>query len=529
MHIVLYCFLFLLNVGQVWLTFLIVHNDIYGVQLYIFGTNIYRRRNYDALMVYSVYDNVMNNVDHVRDWLDALKAGSDRLEKKKKGIPIVDNVLSALIPNDAKDDPHESAPNHSTGHDLLFLFGVVDEKIKSKLSSGRASSFFFRAEKRGEQELVDGIIDVLFFSAEERQVLRNDPLVRLLIPNPPGAYNFTVISAMGIITEGKRGTELEAAFERLKRVRGVDTIRADTGTARSFEYNASKIEKAIEAAVEIKKPYGLLGYSQGCANILMTESYLLSGSPAQQKLLTTPNATLVCRQLLFSAANGSMHGAASDAKAQKLIVMCEDDLKYHQGYFSRAFISSMLEAVNGVMDSASFQKFLGGAQSMLPEGVKAFWREAQHLPNVPTCVLRGVLEEHTTPEALEMTANLLTKQSGSALHDSQVHVYDAVGHPIYTKNRNGCILQACDMGGAIQRTHHWSPLDAEVEFIRTKRDVDQCSFECSKDRHVFPWVDVNARFGVIKYANVHNTKHNDAFCMSSGSRKEGSTATSNDC
>ena len=314
---------------------------------------------------------------------------------------------------------------------------------------------------------------------------------------------------MGIITEGKQGTELEAAFDRLKKTRDVDTIRADTGTARSFEYNAGKIEKAIEAAVQMKKPYGLLGYSQGCANILMTESYLLSGSPAQQRLLTTPSSKLVCRQLLFSAANGSMHGEASDAKAQKLIVMCEDDLNYHQGYFSRAFISSMLEAVNGVMDSASFQKFLGGAQSMLPEGVKAFWREAQHLPNVPTCVLRGVLEEHTTPESLEMTANLLTKQSGSALHDSQVHVYDAVGHPIYTKNRNGCILQACDMGGAIQRTHHWSPLDAEVEFIRTKRDVDQCSFECAKDRHVFPWVDVNARFGVIKYvAVVVNSKTN---------------------
>ena len=131
---------------------------------------------------------------------------------------------------------------------------------------------------------------------------------------------------------------------------------------------------------------------------------------------------------------------------------------------------------------------------------QAFWREAQHLSHVPTCVIRGVLEKHTTPESLEMTCNLLTKQSGSALHDSQVHVYDAVGYPIYTKNRNGRILQACDMGGAVQRTHHWSPLDAEVEFIRTKRDENYCVFDCAKDRHIFPWIDVNARFGIIKYS-----------------------------
>ena len=94
---------------------------------------------------------------------------------------------------------------------------------------------------------------------------------------------------------------------------------------------------------------------------------------------------------------------------------------------------------------------------------------------------------------------MLAKQSGSALHDSQVHVYDAVGHPVYVKNRNGRILKSTDMGGSIQRTHHWSPLSDEVEFVRTKRDVQQGIFDCAKDRHIFPWVDVNARFSIIKY------------------------------
>jgi len=95
---------------------------------------------------------------------------------------------------------------------------------------------------------------------------------------------------------------------------------------------------------------------------------------------------------------------------------------------------------------------------------------------------------------------MLTKQSGSALHDSQVHVFDAVGHPVYHQNRNGKILKNCEVGaGVIQRTHHWSPLKEEVEFIRTSRDHDLASFDCAKDRHIIPWVDVNTRFGFIKY------------------------------
>jgi hypothetical protein len=83
---------------------------------------------------------------------------------------------------------------------------------------------------------------------------------------------------MGVITEGSKGLELAAALYRLEGERGVKTIRADTGTARSFEYNASKIEQAVEKAVELRQPYGLLGYSQGCANVLTAESLLLSGN-----------------------------------------------------------------------------------------------------------------------------------------------------------------------------------------------------------------------------------------------------------
>ena len=366
------------------------------------------RRNYDALMIKSIYDNVIEDVDGVRRWLDCQKNGQESAVE-------VDFTISKASSNDG-------SINHM---------------------NASFSPFFANAEDHGEKDLVDAIIDAVFFEEDEKDTLKNDPLVRLLIPNPPGNYNFTIVTAMGVITEGKQGLELEPAFLRLLEKRNVRTIRSDTGTARSLEFNASKIEDAIEIAVKLKKPFGLLGYSQGCANSLSAESLLLSGTPRQQQYLNM----LVCRQLIFSAANGSSHGPALEAKIHRLFVMCEEFFKYQQGYCSRAFISAVLEVLTGVLDSAAFQKVIcGGGGTFLHEGNRAFWREAQHLAHIPTSVLRGVQEPYNTPESLELISNLLTKQAGSPLHDSQVHVYDAVGHPVYTHNRNGRILQKCDMG-----------------------------------------------------------------------------------
>ena len=82
---------------------------------------------------------------------------------------------------------------------------------------------------------------------------------------------------------------------------------------------------------------------------------------------------------------------------------------------------------------------------------------------------------------------------------SKIAVFDAVGYPVYHINRNAKLLRRCAIGdGAIQRTHHWSPLSDEVEFVRTANDVEMASFDCAKDRHVFPWVEVNYRFGFIR-------------------------------
>jgi len=428
------------------------------------------RRNYDALMVLSVFENCRDNVDQVRPWLDAMLDGARTEEGVRREARAASVVYDEVAP------ARVSSATSAAGEYFQALAWADEGKINVA-------------------EVVSNVLDCLFYDEAELESLKKDPLVFLLIPNEEGLYEFSIISAMGVITEGAKGTEMEDAYQRLKAKRGVQTIRADTATVRSFEYNASKIEEAIEKAVELDMPYGYVGYSQGCANCLTAESLMLSGTPKQKKMLEG----LVGRQLLFSAANGSLHGSCSDKKAQTLIIQGEQAFKQHQGYFSKAFISAVLGSLNDGMDSAACQKFLGGAQSMLPAGCRAFWREAQHKDDVPTCVIRGVLEDHTTPEALDMLSNALTKQSGSGLHDSQVHVYDAVGHPVYTKNRNGRVMRLNDMGGGVQRTHHWSPLNKEVEKVTTSRDERRKSFECAKDRHIVPFCDVNARFGVISY------------------------------
>lgn len=49
------------------------------------------------------------------------------------------------------------------------------------------------------------------------------------------------------------------------------------------------------------------------------------------------------------------------------------------------------------------------------------------------------------------------------------------------------------------RSATWLPhLGAQVLFLITARDDPRAMFDTPKDRHVFPWLEVNTRFGVIQ-------------------------------
>ena len=341
-----------------------------------------------------------------------------------------------------------------------------------------------------EQELIDAVIDVLYYYEEDRMRLKADPLVRWLLDPPPGRYDFTVVSCMGVITQGAHGPELKDAYRRLTEQRGVRVIRADTQTARSLEFNARKVE---EAASQVTTPWGYIGYSQGCANGLMAESRMLGGSPDQQAIVSG----LRSRNLLFSAINGSAHGTCGDWKFLRAMVEGDKFLKYYQAVLSRKAIDFALRNIKMLLDSRPFVHSLGGIGSLSHDGVRSLGRDGQFRGDVPTTIIRGIVEPETLPEALEMLANWLTQEVGSTEHDTQVTAWEAVGHPVWVGSDYGRLLQRCDMGGLVQRTHHWSPLSYAVDFATTARDRRLAVYETPKDRHVFPWVEVNARFGII--------------------------------
>eukprot|EP00746_Dinoflagellata_sp_MGD_P020080 gnl/MRDRNA2_/MRDRNA2_14673_c0_seq1.p1 gnl/MRDRNA2_/MRDRNA2_14673_c0~~gnl/MRDRNA2_/MRDRNA2_14673_c0_seq1.p1 ORF type:complete len:1041 (+),score=177.80 gnl/MRDRNA2_/MRDRNA2_14673_c0_seq1:429-3125(+) len=390
-------------------------------------------------------------------------------------------------------------------HEALMILSVVrnvqqdDDEVRGWLSvQPGASQSTLVQHKWGtgnwdnEQWLVDLIISVLYYFDEDREKLRKDPLVRLLLENPADdRYDFSVVSCMGIVTEGAAGLEMEQAYRRMRERRGVEFVRADTG-CRSLEYNSSKIQEAIR---QVKtEAWGYIGYSQGCANSLMAESRLCTGTPEQRKLVV---GRLKCRNLLYSAANGSAHATCGEWKTTRCIVEAERILKHHQAIFSRAATDSFLRLLWTTLSSREATCLFGGLHSVTHFGARALWRDAQHLPGVPTCTIRSVTEDHTQPESLTLLSNSLTKQIESPLHDTQVALHEAVGHPVYVHNFNAEMLEKCDMGGMVQKASHWAPLDEATEFITTSRDVEKHIFDGPKDRHVYPWIELNARLGLI--------------------------------
>ncbi len=348
---------------------------------------------------------------------------------------------------------------------------------------------------KSEQALLEATVGVLYHFAADRQKVLADPLVRLLIDPPKGRYDFTIVSGMGVVTEGQRGRELEAAFERLDEQRGVKVVRADTGTAKPLEYNAAKVIEAIE---KVRGPYGLLGYSQGCGNVLTAEALLRAGTPDRQRLLEG----LLCRNFLFSAINGSAHGSCGNAKFLRAMVEGEIFLKHYQAIFSASVIKAAQQAIDTALASPQVAVLMGGVDSLSHEGVVALARDGQWLDDIPSSSVRGAVEPMVVPEALDMLSNVISKQVQGALHDTQVTLVSAVGHPNRVRNEFVEVLRQCDMGSFAQTCHHWSPLSHTTEFVTTERDRARAIYDFPKDRHVFPWVEVNARFGIISRAKA---------------------------
>ncbi|MBN2722524.1 MAG: hypothetical protein JXR95_00465 [Deltaproteobacteria bacterium] len=374
---------------------------------------------------------------------------------------------------------HEALMIQSIHHNVVSGDDNVEQWVKKR--SSRAGT------------LHEQIIESLYHSTDDRKFLASDKFIRLKMDIPDDNYNFSIISCMGVVTEGSMGRELEDAYARLKKRRGIDVLRADTQTARSLNFNAWKI---IDEIKKVTKPYGIIGYSQGCANALKAESILNGGTPHMQKLASG----LVSRNLLFSAINGSAHGTGGNIKFMQAMAEVDKFLKFYQAVFSGKAVEFFLDNLGAFLDSRLLIHLMGGIESLSQSGVVELAREGQFKMNCPTSTIRGVVDEDYVPEALFFLSNILTKQLGSMTHDTQVEVSDAIGFFNNIDSAANDILKSEYIPSMIQRCHHWSPLLYATEFITTELDKKRMIYDMPKDRHVFPWIDNLIRFGLIKTA-----------------------------
>ncbi|MBK8482095.1 MAG: hypothetical protein IPL40_13160 [Proteobacteria bacterium] len=326
--------------------------------------------------------------------------------------------------------------------------------------------------------------------ADQRQQLA-DPLVQLLWEPPPGRYTLTIISCMGVVTGGAAGDELAEVFERLTSERAIQVVRAATGTGRSLEHNAERI---IEAIAGSDTPFALLGYSQGCANALLAEHLLFSGTPAQQRLLDR----LVARNFLFSAANGSPHGSAAMAKLTRAMVLGERLLKPYQATHSWPAIRAVLRGLRALLDTPALIATLSGTHSLSLERARLLHRDGQWAPQVPTSHTRALTTTAWLPDALVYTHHVLNELSGGAEQDSQVLTADAVAAATRVSNQATVAFARSDRASLPQATHHWTPVGPQVAYLTTERDRARAVYDHPVEQLVWPWVETLARFGLIQ-------------------------------
>lgn len=186
------------------------------------------------------------------------------------------------------------------------------------------------------------------------------------------------------------------------------------------------------------------------------------------------------------------------AQIRHALVRAELGLKAHEAAFSAQATAAFLGALRTLFEAPGAAHALGSLASLSRDGVvEQLWEGAAHKRWVPTAALAAIVEAHSLPEALHQFSHVLSAQIESAAHDTQVAVDEAALHPVGVRNGNARMLHRCAVPSAVQRTHHWSPLDRAVDFVQTPADVARGVYDSPKDRHVVPWIETLARFGVI--------------------------------
>ncbi|MBQ9243100.1 MAG: hypothetical protein IJ165_07710 [Proteobacteria bacterium] len=342
-----------------------------------------------------------------------------------------------------------------------------------------------------KSERIRAIIDVLYYYPDHRERIASDPLTWLGIRPDPGPIDLTILTAMGVITDGKNGKELHRAFERLQRDRDIRIVRADTGNIKSLNFNTEAICREIR---KLNSPFLMLGYSQGCANMMSAEATMYASTPDDRKCLKN----LVARHFLFSAFNGSSHADCGGMAYQRLLIDGEHLLKTYASLISSQLSDLLFGALIKIFDAPIITTSLVSVESLSWQGLVYLYKTGQFQPGVISTEMQGIIDQYI-PETLIYMTTHFKAQTDQVPSDSQVGIDCAHAYPVYYRNASNERLRREAIHTCTLKTHHWSPIVEEAAFLETEQDVRDGVYQVPKDMQILPAIEALLLFGRIKY------------------------------
>lgn len=387
-------------------------------------------------------------------------------------------------------------------HEALIIQSIEDELLEDL---GNIRSWF--AHRTGiavdtittmtHAERIKKIVNCIYAVPLDRRQLLADPLIWLEIRAPEGDLDFTIITAMGIITDGKSGTELEESFNLLKAKRKLSIVRADTGNVKALDFNAAQVEAEIR---KVKGPFALLGYSQGCVNMMRAESRLYGGTPDERASLEK----LVARQFLYSALNGTPHAICGGEKYRRLLADGESLVKSMTAIYSSAIGRILSSLLTSILDAPLITGSLNSLESVSPIGLRHLARDAQFKPEIISFNIHGIIEKNI-PQALKIMCTHFERQAKQP-NDSQIGQLDARPYCVYNRNDSVDILRREAIPSRTLHAHHWFPLNHEVDFIKGDKDRANFAYDGPKNLHLSPWIDTLILFGKLRVSKASASK-----------------------
>ena len=380
-------------------------------------------------------------------------------------------------------------------HEALRVASVLDDleqdndEVRAWLAHRCCHDDIERLSDFGRSERLHAVVQNLYAEDADVAGIPSDPLVWFTPRAPQKPVHLTIVAAMGIITDGAHGSELESVFQRLQRDYGIQRVRTDTGLVKSLEFNAQRITDALKT---VSTPFVVVGYSQGCANMMFTESQLYTGTPEQRHLLDN----LVSRNFICSAFNGSVHAVCGTEKYRQSLIEGENIIKNLSISISKPMARLGLALLMRTLDTPAINMSMKSFESLSYYGLQSLSRDAQYKSGVVSYEIQGISKTHV-PDALKFMKNHFQRQFDTP-NDTQVGADCAHAYPVYNHNESVDLLYREAVPAKPLDIHHWSPLVEEITLVQTERDYQDFDYRGPKSLFLTPWIESLILFGIVR-------------------------------